>query len=125
MAKNNKGGITGSLLSLIFLVPKLFGFMGNLSTLVRLEAKHAYRNLIVILLLTLMTTILLTSTWLAVLALLYLYLTMHLSPIPALALVILFNIFLMIILGLVIFLMKRNMFFPATFSQISKAKFKM
>ena|ERR1700722_4057819 len=125
MAKKNKGGFTSSILSLIFLVPRLFSFLSNISTIIRLEARQAGRSIAIILLLVLMCTILLTSTWLGLLALLYLYLTSHLNPIPSLSIVILFNVFLMIILGLTIYLAKRNIFFPATLSQLSKAKFKL
>jgi hypothetical protein len=125
MANKKKGGFSTSLLSLVFLVPKLFSFVGNIGPLIKLEAIHAKRNISIILLLILICAVLVTSTWMCLLALLYIYLTAHLAPIPALAIVILFNLFLLIILTLVIVLTKRNMFFPATFSQLSKSKLKL
>jgi hypothetical protein len=124
MAKKNNGGFTNSVLSLIFLVPKLFSFVNNIGALVKAEAAHAKRNLILIVFLILISVILVTSTWMCLLGLLYLYLTTHLTPIPSLAIVLAFNIFLLIIIALVIYLSKRNMFFPATFAQISRARFK-
>jgi hypothetical protein len=124
MAKNNKNGFTNSVLSLVFLVPKLFSFVNNIGALIKAEAQHAKRNLILIVFLILISVILVTSTWLCLLGLLYLYLTTHLAPIPSLTIVLAFNIFLLIIIGLVIYLSKRNLFFPATFSQISKARFR-
>jgi hypothetical protein len=124
MAKKSKGGFTDSVLSLIFLAPKLFSFVSNIGALVKAEAHHAKRNIALILLLILISAVLLTSTWMCMLGLLYLYLTTHLAPIPALAIVMAFNIFLLIIIALVIYLSKRNLFFPATFAQISRARFK-
>jgi hypothetical protein len=126
MAKNSKGALMGAVMSLVLLVPKLFNFMGNISTLVKLEAQQAGRNLTIIVLLMFISAILLTSSWLCLLGLAYLYLvSLHIGAIPALTIVTIFNLLLLLIIGLIIYTLKRNLFFPATFAQLSKAKLKL
>jgi hypothetical protein len=125
MAKNSKGALTGAVMSLVMIVPKLFNFVGNISTLVKLEAQQAGRNLTIIVLLMFISAILLTSTWLCLLALAYLYLMSIMGAIPALTIVTIFNLLLLLIIGLIIYTLKRNLFFPATFAQLSRSKLKL
>jgi hypothetical protein len=119
-----KGRLTGALMGLFFLVPKLFGFVGDIGTLVKLEALQAKRTMTIIIFLTLICAMLFASTWLILFAMLYVYLVTKLSAIASLAIILVLNIFFMIIIGLLILNRKRNIFFPATLSHLSKVKSK-
>jgi hypothetical protein len=123
MAKKSKGAVAGAISSVMFLFPKLFNFVGNIGTLVKMEAQQAKRNLTIIVTLMFISVILLTTTWLCLLALAYLYLvTLHLSEITSLLIVTVFNVLLLVFVGMFIFFLKRHLFFPATFAQLSKRK---
>jgi hypothetical protein len=123
MAKK-KSRITGTILSLIFLVPKLFSTFFDIGKILKMEAHYAVRKVTILLFLSLICAILFTSTWLGLLGLLYLYISTKLSAIASLSIVLLLNIFFMVIVGLVIFNLKRDIFFPETLQHLRKVKLK-
>lgn len=121
--KQNK--ITGSILGLIFLIPKLFGLVGDVGRLIKDEAHHGARNIAIIIFLSFICAMLFTTTWVCLLTMLFFYLSSKLSVMVALAIILLVNVLFMIIVALVILNLKKNIFFPATLKHLSKVRSKL
>lgn len=123
MAGKKKPILSKAILSLLIGVPTLFSLVGKIVTLIGLEARLAGRSLISIIILSVMFAILLTSTWLCVLAMLFFYLTsLQWTAQLSLLILVLLNIILLIIITLVISKFKRKLLFPHTRRRLNHAR---
>lgn len=119
---NKKGMHIGKLLlKLVVLVPTVFSLLSNVASLLRIEARLAGKSIVTIITLTLLSFVLLFSTWGCILVMLFIYLTsLHLSMLLSIFALILLNIFLLIIICFSIKSAKRNLSFPETSHQLKK-----
>lgn len=117
-----KGGLA-HILDMALIVPRIFSYIGNLKTLVKLEARLAGRSLAIIIMLSLVAASLLTIIWICVLSLLFLYfVSLHWSVMSSLVIILLLNIILLMMIGFKILKLKRNLFFPETCEQLHETK---
>jgi len=115
MTAKKKSFFTATVIKLLFFLPTLFGFVGNFFALVEIEARLAGRNLVTLLVLYLMLGSLLTSLWLCLLGLLFLYLiTVQSSWALGLMIILVFNLLFLIIIGIIMIRLKNNLLFPET-----------
>lgn len=87
--------------------------------LAELEAKLAVKTLIQIFILLYFSTLLLLTAWLSLLGVLFFYLTsLHFTPLFAACVIAALNILLILLIAMSIFIIKKNLFFPATRRQL-------
>ena len=115
MTKNKKPGVSRTLISLISVIPAIWNIINNLLAHVEHDAQLAGRTLLTIVLLCLAFLALLTSAWLGLMGILLVwFVSLHLSWMLSLFIILVFNVLFLIILGLIIFNIKNNLFFPQT-----------
>lgn len=115
MTHKRKHSIGQYLLRAVMAVPMLFGVMGNIFSLIEIEARLTVRSLFFILTLSILMVAILTTTWVCLLAMLFLYLiSWQLSWQLSLFILVLLNIVLLILLVWMLNTIKRHMFFPET-----------
>ena len=115
MAVKTKRKWSKVVVSLLLLIPTLFSFLGNVVNLVEYEAKLAKQSVCLLFVLALCALTLLSSTWLVLLVMLFVYLTsLQISSLTACFFIFLLNIFLLIMISLVMLLLKKNFSFPQT-----------
>lgn len=96
-----------------------FTLVNELIHLASLESKLAVKSLVKIVALSFIVATLLTSTWLCILALLFvLIIAMHLSSSFALCIITLLNVLLLVMVSILIIRAKDKLFFPATRRQL-------
>jgi uncharacterized membrane protein YqjE len=96
-----------------------FGLIGNYKNLIALEARFAGANLIKMIALSLVLISLLTSTWISLLILLFLFFKfLNIGDILAIALIFFINICCLFAVWLVMQKMKTSLSFPATRRQL-------
>lgn len=101
--------------NLILLAVELFGAANHLVSLVKIESYLAKRNIILLGVLSLFLGILLISTWLCALAVMFSYLVaFHFSVSAALCLLLLLNILLMLFVFFIMMRIKRQITFIET-----------
>lgn len=119
MATKKRSGITRFIRNIFFLVPSLFSLITNMIRLIGYEAQLAGRSLIIIVVLCIFLATLLTSTWLCLLSMLFVYLISYLNLIVSLGIIFLLNLFLMLVVGIILARTKKNLLFPETRRQFS------
>ena len=98
---------------LIRVVPNVLNLACNMTSLLELEARLASRTVVYLLMLICMSVVLLTSTWMCMLAMIFIYLTMiHVNIFLILFILILLNIVLLLIIGMIVSKIQKNIFFP-------------
>jgi len=114
-----KHSLTKVLFKLLVLVPTLFSLIGKVVTLAGYEAKLAGRSLIVIIILSLLAGVLFATTWLGILAMLFMYLvSLQLSWQISLFILIIVNLCCLAIILCVMNKIKKNLLFPETREQL-------
>lgn len=102
-------------IELVRVVMTLFKFIPNFIMLLELESQEAQKSLIALLVLYLIATTLMITTWICVLAMVYVYLTsMHISSLEALVLIVVFNLLLLVITALLMLNKKNQLAFSKT-----------
>lgn len=112
MANKRKPGFSKAILNLIVLVPTLFSLISKIVTLAGLEARLAGKSAVTIMILSVCFGMVLTTTWLCVLSLLFLYLITIMNWSAALLVIIAINLFLLLVMAMVMLKMKNNLLFP-------------
>src|SRR5580698_3209762 len=75
MTKRKKPTLGKALINLVIGIPTLLSLIGKIGSLIGFEIRLASKSLISIIILALLSALLLTSSWLCVLAMLFVYLT--------------------------------------------------
>jgi hypothetical protein len=123
MATKKRSGWISTLLDLVLLGTNVFGFMENLTALVKFEARLAGKSLISLVILALLMAMLFLSTWVCLLALLCIYLiSLHWSWIAALSILLLMNFVFLLIIALMLCKKQRMLFFPLTREKCARLK---
>lgn len=104
--------------SLFYLLPAVLGLVTNLCRLVSTEARLAGRSLIVIFILAIFLIMLMTTTWLCLLGIFFVYLIAHMSWMAALGVLLGVNILLIFIAALMMMSAKKKLSFPETREQL-------
>ena len=85
MTHKKKLTISKAILKIIMLVPTLFSVFNNIRVLVGWEARRAGKSIAILLLLSILAGSIITTIWLCLLAMLFLYfISLHWSEIQAL-----------------------------------------
>lgn len=100
MTSKKKRSLSAIILDMVMLIPNLMNVVQHTTTLIKSEARLAIKNIVMLVMLGIISALLLVSTWLGILAMLFIYLvSLHLSEMIALMFVLLINIlFFMIVL---------------------------
>ena len=115
MTKRKKPTLGKALINLVIGVPTLLSLMGRIGSLIGLEARLAGKSLVSIIVLAFLSALLLTSTWLCVLGMLFVYLTsLHWSTQLILLTLLGFNLILLIIVCRMMTKYKKRLLFPKT-----------
>jgi hypothetical protein len=95
--------------------------ISDLIHLATLEAQLAFRTLILIAMLIFLFGAILTAGWLSVLACLFIYLTsLHFSALTSSLVIVAINAGVLMSIVLVIYRIKKNLFFPSTRQQLQQ-----
>lgn len=115
MANKKRQSLGDMIAKTILLVPNLVNIVSNITTLINIESRLTGRTLLSLIVFAVILGTLLVSTWMCVLALLFVWLTSLLwSPIYILLMIGMLNIIMSIIISVVIVKLKSNLLFPAT-----------
>ncbi len=117
-------GKAKTILNLLVLIPTLYSLMKKTFALIGFEARLARRSVVVISVLSLVALILLFSTWLGVLAMLFFYFTasLHWSLQQSMLAIVALNILMLVVVGFSIARARRNLSFPETRKHFSNVK---
>lgn len=106
MANTKKPSVFRNIVELILLIPTLFGLLERLSAFAQGKARVAGKHLVTVAILSSIALVLLMSTWLCVLGLLFFYLTsLQLNLVMSLFILLGLNIFLLLV---VLWIISRN-----------------
>lgn len=115
MAKKKKPTLSKTLFSLMVAIPTLLGLTKRIGALIKLEARLAKRGLFSIVIFALISALLLTASWLCVLAILFIYLSsLQWSTLNILIILLGINIFMLIITFSFVRKYQRRLSFPET-----------
>ncbi len=115
MTQKKRSTISKYLLRAVMVVPMLFGVVGNIFSLLEIEARLTARSIFCILMLCILMVAILTTTWVCLLAMLFLYLvSWQLSWQLSLLILVLVNLVLLMLLAWIITAIKKDLFFPET-----------
>lgn len=115
MTKKNKSGTSRSILNLLLVVPSIISFASNLVSLVQTEAYEMRRSIIWLVILLIFSTVLLSTLWVGLMGLLYIFfLSLNMSSTASLVFILVMNLFLLIITCLIISMVKSKIGFPET-----------
>lgn len=103
-----------AILNLLVVIPTILNVASKISTLLSYEGRLAGKSLVRILILTFFCAMLLTSTWICILIMLFHWFVEYVSFQIALLFLILINLFLLTIIGIVIAKSGKNLTFPLT-----------
>lgn len=107
--------------NLILLVPNIFHLIKNITRIIKRDAYLAGKNIVLIIILTIMLACLLTSTWFGVLAIIFLCLVkLQLGLLSSAIIVLLLNILLIIFILKGISKAKQHILFRETQRQVSR-----
>ena len=116
--------LKNAIINLPWIALSIFSLARKFTALLQEEAKETGRNFILLFMIGVAFVVLLSATWLCLMALLFTYLTsLPLSTLAALSLLFIFNLLLLIITGLLMVRIKSKLFFPVT-SKFLKRAFK-
>ena len=115
MAKTKSNFLSKYVMDMAIFVFTLFKSIPNLISLIEIEANTARKSFVLILILYLIAGVLLTSTWLSILAMFFIYLvSLHLSSMASIFIIIAINILLLAVITVMILKSKKNLSFPKT-----------
>lgn len=121
MSNKKRPSIAETLLHVVTLVPNLVNLATNVTSLLNVELRLAGRNIMMLVTLSVLFALLLMTTWLGVLTLLFIYLTsLQLSMAASVAFLMLLNIIVMMFLFIFLMRAKTELFFPRTSREISR-----
>ncbi len=107
------------LLRLLFAIPAIMSLASKVFTLIKIEARESGRNFVKIVILAIFSLIVLSSTWISALAILFFYLLeWHLTVPAALGILLAVNLLSLFIIMLSIVRSKKRLFFPETRRQL-------
>jgi len=108
--------------NLLLLVPNVFNIIKNISRTIKRDTYLAGKNIVIIIILAIMLAFLLTSTWIGVLAVIFLCLIkLQFSWISAAIIVLLLNTLLVLLVLRAMSKAKDNIFFTETKRQVSQS----
>ncbi len=123
MTKRKKPTLGRALINLVIGVPTLLSLIGKIVSIIGFEARLAGRSLVSILMLTIISALLLTSIWLCMLAMLFVYLYSLQWPIPFILLTLIgVNLILLVIISIKIMKHKKRLLLPETHQLIDEAR---
>lgn len=115
MANKKDNYLSKIIIDSVMFVFSLFKFVPNFILLIELEARSAGKSIVSLLILYLIAGSLLTSTWLCIIAMCFIYfISLHLSWILSLLIIVIVNLLLLIITTLVVSKAKNNLSFEKT-----------
>lgn len=116
MASKRRSQLVDTVRDVLMLVPNLISTISNITALINLEARLAGQAAVTVLVLAVICATLMSTAWLCLLAMLFVYLTssLQLSILLSLFIVFICNAVLIIILGYIFLNAKKNLFFPGT-----------
>jgi hypothetical protein len=115
MAKTKSNFLSKYVMDKAIFIFTLFKSIPNLIALIEIEANAARKSFVLILILYLIAGVLLTSTWLSILAMYFIYLvSLPLSSMASIFIIIAINIFLLGLIIAMILKSKKNLSFPKT-----------
>ncbi|EKD72617.1 MAG: hypothetical protein ACD_45C00623G0003 [uncultured bacterium] len=116
--QKSRFSLSDTIKNIIMLVPNIINILSNVIALVNLETRIAGKTIVAILTLAVIYATLLTATWLSLLAILVVYLvSLQWSLLVSLLIALALNIVCLLVIGLILLRMKKNLFFPATVSE--------
>jgi hypothetical protein len=119
MATKRKSQSIKGIIKLILIFSNVTSLISNLARLVSLEARLAGRSILSVVFFAIFFSILLAASWACVLALIYVYfVSLHWSPMETLFLMVAINLLSLLIMGLIISRVKKNILFPETCQQL-------
>jgi hypothetical protein len=119
MAEKKRRSTGHMLTRLLLIIPTVFSFVNNITSLISYEARLATQNLVKIIILAIMTACMLITVWFCLLAVLFLYLIqLQLSWLLAGIIVLGLNLILLLTLILLLSKAKNTMFFSETRKQL-------
>lgn len=119
MAGHKGDFISRTIRTLIVLIPSLVSLFSNITTLVSIEARLAGKSILSIVVLSLFLASLLTTMWICILALAFVYLvSLHISIMISLTILLLSNLILFCIIVLIIARKRNKLLFPMTRQQL-------
>jgi hypothetical protein len=123
MEEKKNNFVTRFIIDFLMIVSSLFKFIPNLIFILEFEATAAGKSLVSLLMLYLIAGTLLTSTWLCLLSICFIYfISLHLSWLLSLFIIVIINLLLLIITGLMILRAKNILSFPQTRHMLQKIK---
>lgn len=115
MTKRKKPTLGRALINLVIGVPTLLSLTGRIGSLIGFEARLASQSLVGIIMLAIFSALLLTSAWLCLLAMLFVYLSsLHWSPLLVLLALFGLNLILLLIVCRRMTKYKKRLLFPKT-----------
>lgn len=113
MARQKKTNIAQAILNVIVNSFVLMSSFGKIFKIVGFEARIASKGLVRIIIFSVFFGVILASTWICILGLLFFYLfQLHADPYFALLLIILLNVLILVAMGLIIKSIKNQLLFP-------------
>jgi hypothetical protein len=118
MTAKNKPSLIRIIMELITIVPNLITLATNVTSLINLKSRLVGKNIFKIVLLSVVFSLLLTTSWLCLLGMLLVYfVSLPINPLVSLAIVFLINTLVLIIIGVILAKEKKNLFFSEARSQ--------
>lgn len=115
MAKKQKGGIGGTILRLLMIVPVVLNMTATLISLAQNELLSMRKKLVLFMVLAFFCLALTVGAWMCVTGLLIIYLqSLQLSLVSSLVIVMVFNLLMLIIIALAMSFIKVDPTFPET-----------
>ena len=106
---------TSAILNLIMLVPNLMGTVSRITSLMAAEARLAGKSIILLITLSIVLASFITSTWICLLVMLFVFFTsLGWSVAAALTIIFLLNLLTLIIILFIMLRVKKNLLFPKT-----------
>jgi hypothetical protein len=113
MAVKKRSTVSKTVVNLLLLLPSLLSLFSNLTSLIKIQAGVAGKRLIVLIVLAVAIAFLLLSSWLCLLALLFIYLTsLQLSMVMCVSIIFIANTILLFIVSLAALRVKNNLLHP-------------
>jgi hypothetical protein len=119
MTKKKSSGFSGTILKLVLLATNVFGFVENITAVVRSEACRIGKSVLVLMVLSFLLSSILICTWISLLGMLLVYyLSLHWSLLFSLSMILLLNIIFLAIIGLILSRVKNSLLSPLGRNQL-------
>lgn len=117
--KKRKSIFGKTLLRLLLIIPNITGIFLHIGSLISQEARLAGKSLVSILVLAIIFSVLLITSWFCLLGMLLVYFitSLHWGWILSIAVILLLNLWLMLFVAYFISRLKKNLLFPETSRQ--------